>query len=750
MTEQRSNYTGQYFRFVLGNLKTCIILSCIFSLCGFPVEALYDLGGLYDFRGILALLGVTGIGGISVMSFVAPLIAFKHLYTKTAADNILSLPLTTAQRYVCEAGASILSFALPYAATLPITLALNLARKDGQLVMSYAVAGLFLLIMFAAFNILLTGFCGRLAEAIIYPAVINVLIPLFFATGTQLARANAFGLTSLGDFSSNGLFGIVGLTSPLGCFVYILFFTEQTWKMLIVAVIFAAVMLALGYLVYKNRRVENIGRPFVYKRAYNIVSVAIVIGCIVVYFAWQVIFSLRSEVFGLPQFIVLAVLVLILMLVMEFVNFKKVHNIGRFTLKFLCTFTAGCLLSGGLYVSEGFGEALYVPKAEEVSFVSVSVFSVEKQETYSSVRFTVDFYVKGDCGLAQLVIDEHKTVLNERNSGNDSLSLDYYLKNGANVVRRYRDCALSEDFMRQVLESEDYRYSEILSYEYVHKNNNADEIGKNFAVELQNPYNDESSIIANVDYAGFKEAIIKDLKNDANYGRHNEPPIARIGFKEIFQDDSGVRHEYTMGGGIMLYESYTNTVELLKRYGRVPTAEEMLEDLFRGNEASLFTIERCKKPNTQHSVLPRPMNVMGASAVLVSADEFKEAAANIVDYIKPEGQEYVYFLNAGVPDYFYNVRGNGHGFEPEIAEQLETMGYGDMSGDMYNMASRRYLLSEEYYPVIEKYFAERHVFTDPEAEKIVSSGTFETASDRQSVATTVEFVEYADAHASVG
>ena len=103
MTEKTFNYTLRYYLFQMGRLKTMTVFSCLFAVLGFPVFAvanrLSTLSSSYDEITVpMMVISVICILGMALLSFITPLIAFKHLYTKTTADNILSLPLTTTQR----------------------------------------------------------------------------------------------------------------------------------------------------------------------------------------------------------------------------------------------------------------------------------------------------------------------------------------------------------------------------------------------------------------------------------------------------------------------------------------------------------------------------------------------------------------------------------------------------------------------------------------------------------------------------
>ena len=105
MTEKTFNYTLRYYLFQMGRLKTMTVFSCLFAVLGFPGFAVANrfstLSSAYDEITVpMMVISVICILGMALLSFIPPFIAFKHLYTKTTADNILSLPCMNKLFYI--------------------------------------------------------------------------------------------------------------------------------------------------------------------------------------------------------------------------------------------------------------------------------------------------------------------------------------------------------------------------------------------------------------------------------------------------------------------------------------------------------------------------------------------------------------------------------------------------------------------------------------------------------------------------
>ncbi len=740
MTRPSSNYAGQYFCWLLEKMKTCIILAIIFSFCGFPVMSVSQAFNL-EAEAVLLLLSVLGVGGITVLCFITPLICMKHLHTRTAADNILSLPLTTRQRFFCETGASILSVLVPYAASLPLTLLLDVTTK-GSLTSRYVVASSsgigmtvsdlalfmpFVLLMLLALNIFLITFCGRRSEAILYLIAANILLPLVFMLATMLYYANGFGMEMM---LTAGSYLLMECTSPFGAaigFMLLDSYSDVLGQIILIALLYTAVLLPLAYLSYSRRPVPNIGQPFVYRRAYGINSALIAAFCVLCYFAVHVIS--RQNITPV-SIIVLAVMLLILCLIMEFICFKKIRSMPKFLLRYVGTFAAGGLAAYVLFSCGGLGLVEYIPEAEEIDYIWVDACAHGNAYDHTSY---VEMLVKGDSELCELVRAEQKRIIDERSEGyTGMLRLTYDLKNGKEVYRYYGSCDLSEDFLQKLLESEDYKFDSMRQAERFESKNPypPDMITDRYGFRLTSPYSDRRYVsgsgIDAENIEKLKAALTEDLKNDACYDRHTEPPIGSLLVGRELLNGPNSESVIISGSGARytIYESYTNTIAYLSGYGKVPTAREAIEDLAKQG-TPLLLIRSRKREYDQTAFIRRYSDGGdGESAVFLTAEEFAEAASYQANYIYTEGQDCEYYLCVGIP-YFFN---EDWVLKEEIQKELEEEGMlglfryrEDRGGYIYEYQSpyesgqTTFLLNEECYDLLDQYFSEKHVYHDPNA-----------------------------------
>lgn len=749
MTQERSNYTGQYFRFVFGKIKGCFIFSVIFSVFCIPPFCLSHKEPSAAANAIELSLALISMIGLLVIAFITPLIAMKHLYTKTAADNILSLPLTAAQRYFCEVGATLLCLAVPFG-----VISIPFSAVVLPLYLSTAIHGLLFIVMLCMFDIFLMTLCGRLAEAILYPIALNILLPLVIWFGMHLGMMNIFGCGDY-DFGNYMTYStmriywtgvtILSFFSPFGNFIALVTFGGESEIAVVTSLIFIVLMIPLGLLTYSKRHSENIGRSFVYKHVYAITSVTVSLFAVVCFF-WAAENYLRDEDGGkgffdlIPTAIpVLVVGLLFLMLIMEIVNYKKVGSFPKFLLRYVGVLAAGTLVSFVLYESEGFGESTYVPSVEDTVYIVTSSTRWSNMGEADYHDLSLDVTTEGDSELAEYLRSVHRTLTQDRENGNkyeygysegSEIGLSYYLKNGSVIHRGYYT-DLPADHWKTIVQSEEYRYSALLMtdqdacYTYTWNTTTYDESFTRLteiepvAVRLSNVavgnsdragVRGNSILIEEIDYYELREALEADLRNDPDFGRHNGIPIGNLQYGRMYNIDDtedGERYfsPHMFGFCYTIYESYTNTIELLSRYAEIPTAEETVEKIL--NHCEYFTLSRIlvpKCPSEQGVIsfgrfasLTMGKGDEHQDEALITGEQFIEALSHKAQYIYDNGErDYVYVILCGAPNAMSSeVKGSQlHSwlFDPPV------------------------LISEEFYDTLDEWYEKGFIPTEVETE----------------------------------
>lgn len=717
MTENRCNYTLRYFAFQMGRLKTCTAFSIIFALLGFPLICL--AAGLAEnvnyFDSTLTvpmvLLGVVCVIGTCAMSYITPIISYKHLYTKTYADNILSLPLTANQRFLCDTGAVYLSYALPYlfscglSALVQVLFPVNNTGLD--ILPEYALKGFFILIMFSALNIAVITCSGRISEAILYPVAINIVMPVITVCGAAAAYSDCFGIVNVDYDIFHSPFVLMW---PFGSFIGI--FISETSYPEAYGIIMTVLYLAAAFFGYKKRRAENIGKPFVFKYAYLLTSSAVGIALVLAYTA---MFSYEPLEGNAAMLIVLAIILFILMLIMEIINYKKIHSVLKFLGRYAVIFMGGLLACGLLIKSEGFGAAYYIPAESMIEKVYVENYNYDNySSSYNHITAVTEDTINA-------VREEHKNLIENytEDYSSNNVYLTYYLKNGDKISREYypaKSSGITEGFWEKMYSSVDYRIQEI--------NELKDIIGgydlTKPVVQLQNQHSNQIYIQSEInDLDALINALEADLSADSDFGRHTDAPlgILRIGYNP----KNTAENEYTISAqavsysyvsnfneieSFIIYESYTNTIEILKQYGTVPALTDAVEDSVKNSQ--VFMLYRSRKADNSSPVLSN-YNYRDAAAVFITADEFKNLLGSQAAYVKDNGQDYVYHITRGIWDDLdiYNANFNFTAGLIQIGYQLNDYSFLYDTNIMYQDNYEYNMLSEEVSGYCDSLFEER-------------------------------------------
>lgn len=173
------------------------------------------------------VIGILCLVGLFVFTFVTTLRAFRYLYDKTAVDMDYSLPVNHNTRFLGDLSAVLTVSILPHLISVFIGMILlnviagiiepfNLEPETWQLIRDLICqgmfVGLFACVMQLAFSLMMISFCGRKAEAFLYPVLINIAVPFIHGMGIYIVESNIFG----SSFYIEKVLMPVTATSPVG------------------------------------------------------------------------------------------------------------------------------------------------------------------------------------------------------------------------------------------------------------------------------------------------------------------------------------------------------------------------------------------------------------------------------------------------------------------------------------------------------------------------------------------------------
>ncbi len=427
---------GTYYSYKLRTLRPMIILNSIFSLLSYPLifgimlptlNAQVELERYREQHGYgtaayqrlsaqsaswssllmaAVVIGAIMLVAVFVMNYVVTIKSFRWLYKKSVVDMDYSLPVSEDTRFCGDLLAVLTTCLVPHI----IAIIAGIVLCNGLTVFGEYLADIEMLlnivpqlmftgfaasVMLIALTLFVMSLCGRGAEARLYPAVINVIIPIIVAVCINIVISNVYGMSNLSGSMSS--YTAVAFTSPLGLLAYTLFYAlDSTVSLfgggdtifvapitkagvLVPLILITLALLAGAYLLIRRRRAERVGSPFVYG-AMKLVIPALVIFAITTVFSVYIMDGLFGNVDYSYSYtenaggyiVALIILTFVLYIIMELISGKGFKKFHITLLKYVVTLAGSFLICMGLYFSNGMGMAYYVPDASQV--VSAEVY----------------------------------------------------------------------------------------------------------------------------------------------------------------------------------------------------------------------------------------------------------------------------------------------------------------------------------------------------------------------------------------
>ncbi len=473
-----------YFLYKLRYLRPLFIMNCIFALLSYPTvgmayrfyllaenayysyanvggytEQLAKLLAEYNFsRGIVfaaAVICVICLIGLFTFTLVTTLRAFRYLYNKNVVDMDYSLPINHNTRFFGDLLAVFSTSILPHIAAVLIGLVIiytvpqaynfssELMQRTYSDIANCMWIGLLSCIMQISFTLLTISFCGRIAESVIYPVLLNIAVPVIHGLGSFIVGNCFYG----SDFASDTYFADIGNTSPLGMIINAAVFGRFYY---VVPAIITVLFLAASYFLIKRRLNRRVGMSYVYKGVNLIIPGIVMLAITMPLFfeVWRCIKGFGSTINyysytpsptdAVPWAIGAIISTFILYIIMELIggrNFRKFH----LTLAKWAGTLAVCFgITSCLCLSDGMGQKYYVPAQDDVTNVYVTI-GPSYVNSVSSWEFT--YLSTSDPYAVETAIELHSLVCksdySEAGNTDNSFGVSYYTKNGSLVSRSY-------------------------------------------------------------------------------------------------------------------------------------------------------------------------------------------------------------------------------------------------------------------------------------------------------------------------
>jgi len=457
-------------RVIKQNQKFAIV-TCILELLGVPlIVASIMLQLIRESRiteeyidfldtantGLYAGIGSFCLTVSVIMGMFSAIHSFTELHSKPKVDMLYALPLTGTQRFFSDYLGGLGFYGLPYLISCIIGLAEiflfgNFIDFDSSLIDEgltlgmitkyylYATIGLFaLMLMYYTLSALVTVCCGTLFESIYTNFLLNCLIPGAMAAVMAVVTSNT-------GFEFEYLWQIIGYLSPVGGLIFLFYMlgdnlddamngylhtygygeahaTQTTLHQLFPTYIrwifciflITAIMLIGAWQLYKRRKAEAVGQPFVYVGAYYLMLTLVTV---------SILCLMDVNVVG-PALLFSAIVYFIMEVVRKR-GFKK------FWLSMITYVVTVGVTIGFFYLSVGtnlFGRVNYVPAPATVSSVQVEFSS----KVYDGFEINLEYT---DRDIIKAVTEQHKALVSVRK--NDKKLISHNVANFAyNTMER--------------------------------------------------------------------------------------------------------------------------------------------------------------------------------------------------------------------------------------------------------------------------------------------------------------------------
>ena len=485
-----------YFLYKLRYLRPLFIMNCIFALLSYPTvgmayrfyflaqnayysyatvdgytEQLTKLLAEYNFsKGIVfaaAVICVICLIGLFIFTLVTTLRAFRYLYNKNVVDMDYSLPINHNTRFCGDLLAVFSTSILPHIAAVLIGLVIiytmpqaynfssELMQKTYSDIANCMCIGLLSCVMQISFTLLTISFCGRIAESVIYPVLLNIAVPVIHGLGAFIVGNCFYG----SDFASDTYFADIGNTSPLGMIINAAVFGRFYY---VVPAIITVLLIAASYFLIKRRLNRRVGMSYVYK-GMNLIIPGIVMLAITMplfFEVWRCIKGFGSTINyysyapspidAVPWAVGAIISTFILYIIMELIggrNFRKFH----LTLAKWAGTLAVCFgITSCLCLSDGMGQKYYVPAQDDVTNV---YFTIGTSYVNSVSSWEFAYVSTSDPYAVETAIELHSLVCksdySETGNTGNSFGVSYYTKNGSLVSRSYY---VSDSLYNQIID----------------------------------------------------------------------------------------------------------------------------------------------------------------------------------------------------------------------------------------------------------------------------------------------------------
>ncbi|MDF2566861.1 MAG: putative rane protein, partial [Oscillospiraceae bacterium] len=583
----QSSFLGNYLFILRRNIGLMImnfVIGFVTSGLFFIIRVFQD-DSMYRFQSVSPMpMLILSLIATSVFAVLIPLMVNSYLFNKRAIDVYHSIPISRKNLFLSNYLAGYTVLMIPVLLNLLICLS-SMPYLVNQTEMSYDsffeivkvfICGLtfvYSVVIFIMVN------CGTTFETLAYTAMFNIA-PILFVISIMSACAKIY--LGMGDYAQTTYdilpfispvlaMGIFGINGNYDSTAHGFFYLDRLSLICVCSLVWSAIFIIGGTVLYKKRKSESAGSPFAFKTLYNILSVlggaAVGVGIS------------SSKVFGYNQAVINImigfVFGVIAYLVLEAIAHRGFKGILKSLIKAGIVSAILGIFFGASYLTEGFGYSKRVPEISKIESVDLKYNGFElPQYGYGSPSKDLIINFKQEQNI-KIILDIHKNAITNAKYGDSNnyynpeednvqyvnLEIDYKLKNGLTQKRYYN--YISNENVQKV---NDLRNTEEYGAQrYSFMKNMKNPISIQMSVESVNnlkvTYDPAQWSFTTEEKKKLFEAITEDV-NSISSEQINRPKSACVAVLKLYSSKDSMTQER-----VYIYQNYTKSCNILKNKG---------------------------------------------------------------------------------------------------------------------------------------------------------------------------------------
>lgn len=541
----------------LAGSKKLFIISCVLSIFGMPMTVLGKVLEIYEnernkfsyeyyYSGheFYSMISVAAMVILLAVVIITAFSIFHYLYSRPLVDMVYALPVTSGQRFAGDYLAGLLTFSVPYIVSIIPSLIINAVAESAipywtssafqgetgstSLIIQAYVCVFLIMLMLYTTTVLVLTFCGSIIESIGYTVIINSVIPLVAIVSFMFVEYSVYG--SSGNVSVLGFLKYTTVMGGLGImYSFILdIFNDTTLeyiydivsaKWIIIYLLITAAVFVLSYLLYKKRKAEDVTKPFVFRAVYYILVTCI---CFCITSGMMLSYA-ASDNTRFSSCIPWIISGMIIFFILDTIQNRGFRKFGQGILKYIAMTGGSVLVFMIIFNTNGFGAALYVPKAENVKSATVSYCDIS--DTYTDLRTENTDEISEITDIHDNIVQQYSEFLDTKPSmyekinyrpeyRNFHITITYNLRSGRTVSRSYYIDNDSYITINRIGCTNQLHNDSLINDLKDRFENYSEEYNTSYNLFINDRFdNDYSRTIKSSDFDKIIEAYKKDLEN---------------------------------------------------------------------------------------------------------------------------------------------------------------------------------------------------------------------------------------------